>query len=89
VSSRSGGLPEVAGDAAITLETVTPDAIAAAVGRLIADDGLRADYAARARRRVERSFHLQTQAQVLDRLYETVAGAPQQTWSRAAPAKAA
>jgi len=89
VSSRSGALPEVVGEAAITLDRVMPEAICAAVGRLIADDSLRAHYAAHGRRRVERYFQLQEQAQVLDRLYATVAGAPQESWSKVAPARAA
>jgi hypothetical protein len=79
----------VVGEAAITLDRVMPEAICAAVGRLIADDSLRAHYAAHGRRRVERYFQLQEQAQVLDRLYATVAGAPQESWSKVAPARAA
>ena len=86
VSSRSGALTEVVSDAALTLETVTPEAISAAVGSLIANDGLRADYAARGRQRAEQCFEIRQQAQVLDRLFASVLGARQQRWSRVAQA---
>lgn len=89
VCSRSGALPEVVGDAALTLETVTPAAISAAVGSLIANGGLRADYAARGRRRAERCFQVQKQAEALDRLYASVVGVPLESGSRVAPARAA
>jgi glycosyltransferase involved in cell wall biosynthesis len=88
VSSRSGALSEVVDDAGLALETVTPEAISAAVGSLIANDSLRADYAARGRRRAERCFQVQEQAQVIDRLYASVLGAPPASWSRV-PARAA
>jgi glycosyltransferase involved in cell wall biosynthesis len=89
VCSRSGALPEVVGDAALSLEAVSPAAISAAVGSLMANDSLRADYAARGRRRAERCFQVQKQAQALDNLYATVLGVPQPSWSGVAPARAA
>lgn len=88
VASRSGALPEVVGNAALTLETVTPEAISAAVAGLIANDGLRADYGARGRQRAEQCFQLHKQAQVLDRLYESVLGVREER-RRVAPARAA
>ena len=84
VASRSGALPEVVGDAALSLETVTPEAISAAVASLIANDGLRADYSARGRQRAEQCFQLHEQGRVLDRLYESMLGVREERWKVAA-----
>jgi glycosyltransferase involved in cell wall biosynthesis len=49
--SNASSLPEVAGDAALLFDPLSVPDIAAAVGRLLADDALRADLAARGRER--------------------------------------
>ena len=72
IASRSGGLSEVVGDAALTLDRVTPEAISRALGSLIADAGLRADYAARGRRRAEQCFEIRAQSRELDRICASV-----------------
>ena len=51
LTTRGGSLDEVAGDAALTVDPDDHGAIGAALGRLFADDGLRADLAARGRKR--------------------------------------
>jgi glycosyltransferase involved in cell wall biosynthesis len=51
VASNRGALPEVLGDAGPLVEPDDPAAIAAAIGRLLADDGYAGDCAARGARR--------------------------------------
>ena len=41
-TSNRSSLPEVAGDAALLFDPLDPGAIAAAIGRLLSDDALRA-----------------------------------------------
>jgi glycosyltransferase involved in cell wall biosynthesis len=52
-SDRSA-LPEVAGDAALLFDPDDGDAVTAAVARLVADESVRSDLAARGRERVKR-----------------------------------
>lgn len=52
VCSNTGSLPEVAGDAALMVPPTDTEALAAAMNRILADDGLRAELA---RRGVERA----------------------------------
>jgi glycosyltransferase involved in cell wall biosynthesis len=54
VTSNAFGLRELAGDAALLVDPSDPDGIAAAVQRILDDDGLRADLGTRARLRSER-----------------------------------
>jgi glycosyltransferase involved in cell wall biosynthesis len=51
VSTSFGGLKEVVGDAALTLDNGTPDALADAIERFIKDEKMRKDYQQRARAR--------------------------------------
>jgi glycosyltransferase involved in cell wall biosynthesis len=51
VTSNAYGLKELAGDAALLVDPADPDAIAAAVSRLVSDDNLRAELKARAAKR--------------------------------------
>jgi len=62
VVTRVGGLPDLVGDAGLTVPVRSPDALAAAVARLCADPGLARTLATRAARRF---VTLPTQAQVL------------------------
>ena len=66
VSSGSGGLREISGDAALYLAAVEPARIAAAVEALIADAPLRERLAAEGRTRVERLFDVRRVAAALD-----------------------
>jgi len=66
VSSGSGGLREISGEAALYLPAVDPARIAAAVETLIADESLRERLAADGRARVERLFDVRRVAADLD-----------------------
>jgi glycosyltransferase involved in cell wall biosynthesis len=54
VSSNAGALPEILGDATLMVDVHDEQAFAAAISRLLADDGTRADLVARGRARVAR-----------------------------------
>lgn len=58
ISSGTGGLAEISGDAALYLDAVTPEAITAALGRLADDHALREDLASRGAQRVRTLFPL-------------------------------
>ena len=66
VSSGSGGLREISGEAALYLPAVEPARIAAAVEALIVDEPLRERLAAEGRVRVERLFDVRRVAADLD-----------------------
>jgi glycosyltransferase involved in cell wall biosynthesis len=66
VSSGSGGLREISGEAALYLSAVEPAQIAAAVEALIVDEPLRERLAAEGRARVERLFDVRRVAAALD-----------------------
>ncbi len=51
VASQAGALPEVVGDAGVLVPPGDPDALAAALDRLLTDDSLAATLAAAGRRR--------------------------------------
>jgi glycosyltransferase involved in cell wall biosynthesis len=53
VASRTGGAPEVVGDAGLLFERDSVEGLAAILARLISEPALRADYARRARARAE------------------------------------
>jgi glycosyltransferase involved in cell wall biosynthesis len=53
VATTAGALPEVIGDGAELVAPGDADALAAAIDRLLVDDGARADLLARGRHRVE------------------------------------
>jgi glycosyltransferase involved in cell wall biosynthesis len=66
VSSGSGGLREISGEAALYLEAVEPARVAAAAEALIVDKPLRERLAAEGRARVERLFDVRRVAADLD-----------------------
>jgi glycosyltransferase involved in cell wall biosynthesis len=66
VSSGSGGLREISGEAALYLPAVEPARIAAAVEALIGDEPLRERLAVQGRARVERLFDVRCVAAELD-----------------------
>lgn len=72
VSSRSGALREVTGNAALSLAEISPQAIGGAVRTLIDDAGLRASLAAEGRVRVQSLYDIRHLAAQLDGLYEQV-----------------
>jgi glycosyltransferase involved in cell wall biosynthesis len=75
LSYRATSLPEVIGDAGVLLEPpVAPADLANAIGRLLADDALRAELVARGRERVRR-FDWATTARLTHEAYARAAGA--------------
>lgn len=74
IVSRTGALQEVAGDAAITLDEVTPASIASALRKLIADAPMRAELAAKGAARARNSFEIRALARRLDGIYKEAAG---------------
>jgi glycosyltransferase involved in cell wall biosynthesis len=56
ISSPVGGVPEVVGDEGLLVDGTSPEAIAAAVSRYLADDALREEVGRRARLRAESVF---------------------------------
>lgn len=66
VSSGTGGLREISGEAALFLSAVEPARIAEAVEALIVDEPLRERLAADGRARVERLFDVRRVSAALD-----------------------
>lgn len=71
ITSRVSALPEVAGDAALFVDPESPEEIAAAVRRLLADEGLRAELIRRGRERA-REFPWSRTAQQTLAVYRRV-----------------
>ena len=57
VAAKAGAAPEVLGDAGLLVEPEDPAAMAAALDTMLSDEGLRADYSARALMRAQRFPH--------------------------------
>jgi glycosyltransferase involved in cell wall biosynthesis len=75
VASRVGGIPEEVGDdSGLLVEAGDVDGIAAAVVRLAGEPELRASLGAAGRRRVERLFTLERQAEGVDAAYRAALG---------------
>jgi glycosyltransferase involved in cell wall biosynthesis len=75
VASRVGGIPEEVGDdGGLLVESGDVDGIAAAVVRLAGEPELRASLGAAGRRRVERLFTLERQAEGIDAAYRAALG---------------
>lgn len=72
VSTRAGGLDEVIGDCALPLARGDREEIAQALRRLIADEALREDLAARGRARFEAHFTIDAFACAFDAAVESV-----------------
>ena len=78
ISSGSGGLREISGEAAIYVSAVEPERLATAVEALITDEPLRLRLAAEGRARVERLFEVRRVAAGFDDFCaETIARAAQ------------
>jgi len=82
-TSDRSSLPEVAGDAALLFDPDRPQEIAAAVDRLLADPGLRADLIARGTARVPEFSWRGTAAATLETYRRAVAGRGRNRWPRA------
>jgi glycosyltransferase involved in cell wall biosynthesis len=72
VASAVGGVPELAGDAALLVPPSDPAALADALERLLGDEELRADLGARGRGRVSESFSAEANARAILAVYERV-----------------
>ena len=66
ISSGTGGLAEISGDAALILPAVAPEAIAEAIDALIRNDALREQFARRGSERARGLFDVRIQAARLD-----------------------
>lgn len=77
VSCRTSGIPELIDDDqhGLLVPERDPHALAAALQRLLADGGLRREFATAARQRIEREFDARTEAHKLGRLMATAVGA--------------
>lgn len=73
VSSGTGGLAEISGDAALMLPEVTPDAIASAIATLIANQPLRECLAHKGAEHVRAHLGIEAQAARLDAFCATIA----------------
>ena len=68
IVSTMGGLRELGGDAAVSVDPVTPDTLAAALSALMGDDAYRATVARACQARVHQLFNLDGQVRRLDAL---------------------
>ena len=72
VAARAGSIPEIAGDAALLVDPTDETALAAAVERVVTDDGFRGELVARGRDRV-RAFSWEDTALALAACYRRLA----------------
>ncbi len=72
VATTAGALPEVVGDAALAVPPGDPEALAAAIGRLLDDPGLAAGLGAAGRARVVERFTWRAVAEQTVAWYRTV-----------------
>lgn len=79
VSCRTSGIPEliVDGEQGLLVPERDPRALSDALQRLLADDGLRRQFATAARQRIEREFDARKEANKLRELMATAVGAAQ------------
>ncbi len=74
VGTRSGGIPEVIGDAGLVVPEEGVEEIAGALGRLLADEGLRASFRARGFERVRENYTWEAIARRLVGIYRELLG---------------
>src|SRR5262249_35102322 len=89
VATRVGGIPEAIddGETGMLVPPADAEAMAAAIDKLIVDDGLRRRIAAAARTRVERDFSAPSMARSFEALYAEIS--PSVPGFSSAPAPAA
>jgi len=73
ISSGSGGLSEISGDAALYLPEVSPEAIAAALKSLLSDKARRAELASAGAARVRKQLDIRVQAAAMDQFLGYIA----------------
>ncbi len=76
VGSRTGGTPEVIGNAGFLFEREDDAALADILERLVCDDTLRAEYGRRARARAEQFSWVRTWSNLRSHIQKAVASAP-------------
>jgi glycosyltransferase involved in cell wall biosynthesis len=74
ITSGRGGLAEICGPCAVTVEPSDPDGIAAALGQLLDAPDRRAELAGAGRKRVEALFDIRAIARRMDEFIEACAG---------------
>ena len=74
ITSGRGGLAEICGPCAVTVEPSDADGIAAALGQLLDAPDRRAELASAGRKRVEALFDIRTIAKQMDEFIEACAG---------------
>jgi glycosyltransferase involved in cell wall biosynthesis len=75
ITTRGGALPEVVGqdgDTGILVPPADPDALAAAIKRLLGDEHLRRKIGEAGRKRIERNFTWEQAAKKILEVYEEV-----------------
>ena len=72
ITTRSGGIPENVGDAAVLVPSGDTDALSHAIGRFVTDASLRKTFAARARARAVKVHHIRVGVRLLAGVYERV-----------------
>ncbi len=72
VSTNAGALPEVVGDAALSVEPGSSRALQAAIRRLLLDEGLRTELSRAGRARIEERFSWAVTAQQLCEFYHDI-----------------
>ena len=76
IAANIDGLIELVGDCAVVVPPENPEALAAAILRMAADDGLRAELAERGRRRARTLFTAERMAAETLAVYRVAAGRP-------------
>ena len=75
ITSGRGGLAEICGPCAVTVEPSDADGVAAALGQLMDEPERRAELARAGRKRVEQLFDIRTVARQMDEFIEACLGA--------------
>jgi glycosyltransferase involved in cell wall biosynthesis len=73
ISSGTGGLSEISGETALMLPDVSPEAIEAALRRLLTDEAKRTRLARAGQARAQELFDIRTQAAAMDQFLERIA----------------
>ena len=74
ITSGRGGLAEICGSCAVTVEPSDADGVAAALGQLLDEPERRAELARAGRKRVEQLYDIRTVAEQMDQFIEACLG---------------